>query len=72
MVPKYKTKTDLATHYTKHTGQKQYTCSVCGKSFRFWGGVDDCQRRHEQDMRYKCTSPGCGKAFNSKVNRIIL
>ena len=62
----YKTKTDLDTHYTKHTGEKLYTCPTCGKSYRFWNGLDDCQRRHDSDMRYKCNWQGCDKAFNSK------
>ena len=47
-------------------GQKHYTCSTCGKSYRFWGGVDDCQRKHEQNLRYTCDKDGCGKGFNSK------
>ena len=50
----YKTKTDLDTHYTKHTGDKQYVCQTCGKAFRFWSGLDDCQRRHNNEMRYRC------------------
>ena len=50
----YKTKTDLDTHYTKHTGDKQYVCQTCGKAYRFWGGLDDCQRRHNNEMRYRC------------------
>ena len=50
----YKTKTDLDTHLTKHSGDKLYTCPTCGKSFRFWNGLDDCMRRHNSDMRYKC------------------
>ena len=50
----YKTKTDLDTHFTKHTGDKLFTCPTCGKSFRFWNGLDDCMRRHNSDMRYKC------------------
>ena len=62
----YKTKTDLDTHYTKHTGEKLYTCPTCGKSYRFWNGLDDCQRRHDNDMRYKCNWQGCDKGFNNK------
>ena len=50
----------------KSSGQKHYTCSTCGKSYRFWGGVDDCQRRHEKNLRYTCEKEGCGKGFNSK------
>ena len=45
------------------SGEKLYTCSVCGKSYRFWGGFDNCLRRHSGDMRYACEK--CGKTFNS-------
>ena len=62
----YKTKTDLDTHYTKHSGEKMYTCQVCGKSYRFWNGLDNCLRKHEQRDRYHCDWEGCGKSFNSK------
>ena len=48
---KYKTKTDLDTHFTKHTGDKQYTCPTCGKSYRFWNGLDNCLRKHEVRVR---------------------
>ena len=48
---RYKTKTDLDTHFTKHTGDKQYTCPTCGKSYRFWNGLDNCLRKHEVRMR---------------------
>ena len=50
----YKTKTDLDTHFTKHSGDKLFTCPTCGKSYRFWNGLDDCLRRHNNDMRYRC------------------
>jgi len=61
----YKTRTDLTRHYTKHTGQKDFFCSTCGKGFRFWCGVNNCQRRHEQNFRHKCPKEGCDKAFNT-------
>ena len=28
--------------------------------------MDDCQRRHEANLRYTCHKEGCGKGFNSK------
>ena len=62
----YKTKTDLDTHFTKHSGEKLFACQVCGKTYRFWNGLDNCLRKHEQRERYQCEWQGCGKSFNSK------
>ena len=50
-------------------GQKQYTCPTCGKTFRFWGGLDDCLRRHHGSLRHSCTL--CDKGFNSKFRLLL-
>ncbi|XP_026747986.1 zinc finger and SCAN domain-containing protein 12-like [Trichoplusia ni] len=60
--------TTLRYHMWIHTGQKQYQCDHCKKTFSVKGNLSGHMRLHDKSRRsYDCRI--CGKQFTSSCNR---
>ncbi|XP_077346241.1 uncharacterized protein LOC143989836 [Lithobates pipiens] len=46
--------------------EKRFSCTECGKGFRFKSNLDVHKRSHTGEKPYSC--PECGKCFSSKFN----
>ncbi|KAF3846411.1 hypothetical protein F7725_003489, partial [Dissostichus mawsoni] len=51
----------LRTHMKTHSDQKNFSCDLCGTSFRTKGSLIRHNRRHTDERPYRCTL--CGQSF---------
>ncbi|KAF7648246.1 hypothetical protein LDENG_00159900 [Lucifuga dentata] len=60
---------DLEQHGSTNTGEKLYTCRICGKSFHVNKQLKLHSRIHTREKAYRCMYCGKGFAFNSSLTR---
>jgi hypothetical protein len=56
--------TALRYHQPVHTGEMQFCCPVCGKSFRYKKELMTCEKRHRGELAFLCEH--CDKKFICK------
>jgi len=66
----FKRKADLERHLLIHLGIKNFACEECDKRFTRKGDLTAHKRSHvkEEDKRFVCDSPGCGKSYTLRNN----
>ena len=62
----YTLQTNLKSHQVIHTGEKKFTCKVCGKLFGYKTSLLHHIKTHDGDKPYQC--PHCDKRFTQNGN----
>lgn len=57
---------NLASHRAIHSDERNYTCHLCGASFKAKGSLDTHLRTHSEDRPFSCDQ--CGKSFKHRNN----
>ncbi|XP_053149335.1 uncharacterized protein LOC128343928 [Hemicordylus capensis] len=67
--PVFRLRSDLIVHERTITGESQYKCSVCWKTFCRRNVLITHQRIHTGEKPYKCLD--CGKSFSQRSHLIL-
>ncbi|KAF0289163.1 Zinc finger protein 324A [Amphibalanus amphitrite] len=57
---------NLASHRAIHSDERNYTCHLCGSSFKAKGSLDTHLRTHSEDRPFSCAT--CGRSFKHRNN----
>lgn len=57
---------NLASHRAIHSDERNYTCHLCGSSFKAKGSLDTHLRTHSEERPFTCST--CGRSFKHRNN----